>query len=350
MNRTLPFSVEEVVVWSTCFSAVIIVCLALNGIVLLGILTDKTVRSKPSSVFLVSILISRSLIAVFVIPAKIWVMYSEDSIGLIGCRSCLFGARWSSTTTILLSCILAVFLAKEAVDRQFLLSRRRAVQFNVGIWVVGFIYSLKECKVTGFVHAPTVISTVVVCVSQPQYSELGFKLFIADYVFIVAVPVTFLAACLAVTLYGTRVSNPHKGGCNRSGSFELSNSRATLETGDFGDLTHSEYMENSECKLESPEKPTPSAPDIAKMATTKIVLTVLFLFVVCYTPLFSFIFYIRVKKVNVYSDQVLFNLYQLIALLCYCNSWLNALLCLYYRSDIANSVRRLFQRHTISHA
>ena len=84
----------------TLYSLIILIILVGNILVAMVIARSPKLRGNASNLYLLSLVLARASVAVFVIPARITGMFSEAYLGSALCKLCHFAALGSSAASV----------------------------------------------------------------------------------------------------------------------------------------------------------------------------------------------------------------------------------------------------------
>ena len=94
--------------WITLFTLCILIIIVGNILIILIILRNKKTRTEQANVFFLSLLVARTSVAIFVIPARITGLFSNELLGSVLCKLCHYAGRGSAVTSVLSTTAVAL--------------------------------------------------------------------------------------------------------------------------------------------------------------------------------------------------------------------------------------------------
>ena len=183
-------------IYITVYSLIIIFILASNIPIVVLILTRKDLRGNPNNLFLMSLVLARSFIGLFVVPAQITGMFSEEYLGSHLCKLCHFIAAGSATSSVF--SIVAIALSKLATSGVYGshgLTTKKTFAIIGLIWLFGFIYGIRAPVVYDIVHVTVGSITTPACTTSPSYAYLDKYMTILDVILLFVIPLFIILFC-----------------------------------------------------------------------------------------------------------------------------------------------------------
>ena len=179
------------------FSIVTILVIVGNISLVHVILARSTMRTKTANLYLMSLLIARACIGIFVVPGRITGMFSERYLGQTFCKLCHYAASGSLATSVFSIVAMAIIRlrevkkAKDAGPR----SLRRNLFMISTIWIVGFLYAIRSVYVTDLVLVTTPSNTLWLCIAHPAYAIYDRYFVMVDLVVMLLLPLSIITPC-----------------------------------------------------------------------------------------------------------------------------------------------------------
>ncbi len=204
----------EVVIFVTLYSLIIVFIIAGNAIVVAVIVRNKRLRQNTSNLFLMSLVTARASIGVFVVPAKLTGLFSEEYLGSILCKLCHFAALGSSVASILSICTIAIVKYRVVIlNAKDCITMKQSGMVICMIWTVGFLYAIKAPIVNDLTIIQVQGIYIWACTIDPQYKNINKYFIFGDVFFLFLVPFIIVLFCYIAVVkrltYETKMATHH---------------------------------------------------------------------------------------------------------------------------------------------
>ena len=337
-------SEQEKALWISLYVICMLLIVIGDILIIITILKNRSLRRKASNLYLLSLILARTMIGILVVPTRITSTFSEEYLGSVACKLCHFSALGSSATSII--SVVAVALDKyselvtsntnnnsvrgdhnqhlaqgtgaaaatgskalpekaqvdEEKEKQ---SLRRACLSIAFMWLLGHVYALRAPFVNDMVEVDHGGSPIVSCTLRPDKGYLSKWFALVDFVCLFIVPLCIITYCyikvISLNLYQLVSRSKAEGEAGAAGASEQTNNEVSLKT-------------------------------------SKMLVVIMGLFILCNLPPYI----LQLVVLWGHSDlTIAVSLEQAMYLASYSNSWLNVLVYLVYRKDLRAGLRAL---------
>ena len=202
------------------YSLIIILIIVSNVGVIIVVLRSKILRKDPNNIFLTSLVLARSCIGSFVVPARITGLYSAHYLGSVLCKICHFIASGSAAASVfsIVAVALMKMLTLKRKETSFCGGSVRKVWRLVGIiWMLGFVYGSRAPIVYDLIVRQVGPVSMWACTINTTYVPMSKYFIIVDLFVLFAIPLCIIMYCyckviaaLAVDLRATGHSKETK--------------------------------------------------------------------------------------------------------------------------------------------
>ena len=198
----------KVCVFVTLYSIIIVMILVGNILVAVIIVKNQNLRGNTSNLYLLSLVSARASIAVFVIPARITGMFSEEYLGSILCKLCHFAAFGSSAASIfsIISIAITKYIQVTHVNSQPL-TMKQSILVILVIWVFGFLYATRAAITNDMVVINTGSVSIWSCTIAPQYRPLNKYFIFVDIACLFLIPLIIIIFCYSRVIHKLSISS-----------------------------------------------------------------------------------------------------------------------------------------------
>ena len=336
----------ETILWSTLYMLLITSTLILNGFIVGAMLKrgsdsitgnhneDTNCNRKPSDLFLLSLIVARMNVAVFVMPARIMGMFSTEGIGSLVCKACAFAGTGSATTSVLCTCAVAVCKVVE-LKYSGRPSRINTLYVIGLLWIIGHLYAARDLFLYDIVEKDNLNVEIKVCATIHNYSIVTAVFMFSDMLLLFLIP-SFIVTYATYILI-TRTKRPSRiVTIQNQMTFQKSNGYVPDINRNISSnchhLTIQRHSVNSK-QIETPSK----IRDTQFMA---LIILLLFMFCQAAIPIWNMMF--LTDSISHLTINAVFNIGQSLYLWNFLNPLLNALTYLYFRLDIRDRFRSIF--------
>ena len=329
--------------WITVYSAFILLILAGNLLIIVILLRNAKNRQNAFTLFVLSLLASRATIAVFVVPARITGIFSEEYLGNAMCKLCHFCALGSSTTSVLSTVSVAVSKYVEVTRPTYKLATRRTWSMVGSIWACGFMYAIRNLVFTGLrVVDLNDGTTTVGCRVLEKYSDMNnYFLFIDSTLLFVSPFVIVLVCYIKVIRFTTR-----KTGVSEKEKMRASQ-KGQIKTITLGDQSGNNNMSavNVTWTGVVDKQPNGSTPETRNMdresiRNSQMLVMVTFLFTICTSIPYIWRMYLYSQERAPANFQ---RIDRIVYLCSYANPWMNVLVFFYYKDEIKAGMKDILR-------
>lgn len=191
-----PGNLTQICLFVSLYVIIIIIILVGNIIVALTILSDKTLHGNVSNLYLLSLVTARASIAVFVIPARITGMFSEEYLGSILCRLCHFAAFGSHTASIFSIAAIAISKYIAITYEKKTMTMKQSVLVILLIWFFGFLYAIRAAVTNDLVIVTSTTGlSLWSCTTAPQYRHMSQYFVLVDMFCLFLIPLVIIVFC-----------------------------------------------------------------------------------------------------------------------------------------------------------
>ena len=333
-------SVSETASWTFVFSLIIGATIVMNILIIYAMIRRNSARvnclRKPADVFLLSLILARTCVAIFVMPARILAMYSTEGIGSLICKLCVFAGTGSAATSVLCTC--AVCISKILDVKSCHQLTTKAIWFRVCIlWFVGCLYGVREPFINDIVTRESSSGDVIyVCAEQPSYRSVWAAFLLCDVIVLFVCPALLVMFGTITYIRLTNKINAMDVMCTKTKGDDAKMQNLASISGS------KQNSENNNVTSHGINHAAPKQPDTRYFA-----LMILILFVGCYATSYTWKLLIYNGTVAKLDIQVAMNTEQVMYLWTFLNPLLNTLVYLYFRVDIRNSMKDMFSKKKV---
>ncbi|CAH1798203.1 unnamed protein product [Owenia fusiformis] len=190
----------------TLYSLVILLIVLGNLCVVITICSNRKLRQKTTNLLLLSLVISRLMIGIFVVPARIAGQFSEEYLGSPLCKLCHFCAQISSSSSVFSIVAIALVKYREVVLTDLPpLTLKQCRMIIIGLWILGLLYSIRALFVFDLVEEiieqPNDKSIIfITCNVGHEYKLLSRVFMIADFFTMFLIPFILIIGSYAKVL------------------------------------------------------------------------------------------------------------------------------------------------------
>ena len=335
-------------IWITLFSLVIVLVIVGNVCIIIVVLRDKTTRKKQSNVFFLSLLISRTSVAIFVMPARITGLFSNELLGSTLCKLCHYAGRGSAVTSVMST--VAIALAKyHQVTTHKHVAWKTTLKQLVMLWIVGYLWAIRAAIVNDLLLLETGSGLIWACTADPQYAVVNTVFIFIDMILLFLIPLIIILICyikLIKILNKTQVTETqdikHKEDIRHKEDMH-NQDRHNRDRHNRDKHNQDKHIQDTEHNDDKKKK--------AHMNTVLMLLAIMCLFTVCYSAPYIFHIYVYFNNINVMMADFA-EIERIVYWVSYSNPWLNIFVYIAFREDIRIGLKKLFcgkKRRKVKH-
>ena len=293
--------------------------------------SSRSCLRTPADMYLLSLLLARTCVALFVMPARILGLYSTEGIGELICELCTFAATGSAATSVLSTC--AVCVSKIAQLKIATTPSNKSIWISVvALWILGYVYAVREPFLNGIVTRENSKGDVIfVCAELPKYRSLTAVFLLCDVAMLFLVPT--LIVVFGSVYYIKLTSKLAK----TSPSKQKVNPSTKVSSGsDTKGTPNGKHPSNDDSRHESSSS-KPAAADVRYMS-----LIIMLLFVGCYVTTYLWKVLMYLGLVDNLSVETALHVEQAMFFWTFLNPLLNSGVYLYFRPDLRDNFISIF--------
>ena len=178
------------------YSIIIVLIVCGNSIVATILIRSRLMRKNVINWYLLSLVVARILIGLFVVPARITGLFSEEYLKGIICKLCHYVGHGSSVASAISIAGISVTTYWQFVNgRDLFMTQKGNIKAVVLIWLTSFLYSI---------HSPITNDLVTIeingrdqwaCTIDPKYYPVSKFIALADCIVMFIVPFFIAGYC-----------------------------------------------------------------------------------------------------------------------------------------------------------
>lgn len=344
-------STKEVALWISLYSIFIVMILAGNVLIIGILLKNKHAKRSATNLFLLSLLLARACIAVFVVPARITGIFSEEYLGSAMCKLCHFCALGSSVSSVLSTMGVALSKYLEVVHKSTDFNVKRTVLKVAGVWIVSYIYATRKLVLSDLTEIMLSGQTPIIsCTIDTAYLETSNAFIFVDIAFLFLIPFLVILFCYVKVIRAFRASQREQRCLSRDGVPDLkavtngNNNQAEKHPPDFGNgvLGQTETPQKMSMFGTAPPAWGPGMESVSLgrefFRNAQMLVTITLLFTICTSVPYIWRLYMYWTDDLPSNYQ---NIDRAVYLCSYANPWINVFVFLYFRNDIRDGFKKL---------
>ena len=194
----------ETYFWTSVYSLFIFLIVVGNVLTIFILLQNRTARANTMTVFLVSLLVARTCIALFVIPVKLMVLFPEDLLSSLMCKLCHTSALLSSTASVWSTAAVSLVTYIKLVHPRKLPGMRLALAWVVVIWALSAAYASRMVSFSDVLILTSEGTTMSTCTTPASYRGVSNCFLFVDAVFLFGLPFCGVLYCYVVVIKTAR--------------------------------------------------------------------------------------------------------------------------------------------------
>lgn len=305
------FTQQEITIWMTFYVFWIVLIIALNIATIISLTQPGVINNKLSNMFLLSLIVARTAIAVLVMPARITGLFSNQFIGNTLCKLCHFCGYSSSGVSVFSTCGVAVSKYIEVKHPEINIPLKKGLLSIVIVWVVGFLYGIRAYFLNSLVLISTSIGAIWACTADPAMQAENQVFIFTDLILLFIIPLVLILVCYCSVL---KVLNKK------------------LHNKIFVMIKSSNQTENRKTGSGKP-RDYDVTEETVNIKSIKMLIGVMAAFIVCYAAVYIWKLYVFFTGVNTFTSHFL-TVEQIVYLISYSNPWINVFMYVYFRKDI----------------
>ena len=330
------------------YGAMIVVILILNMIIVIGVVRGRLIQKTKINIYLMSLVISRMLIATFVLPAQITARFSEAYIITSVCKLCHFTAMGSSAVSVMSTAAIAIVKYREFIvhNGQINMSSRVVARDLVIIWVIGHVYSIRAAIFNDLFYDEGLETWR--CGITPEYTTINSYFLFVDLGCLFMIPLCIVSVCYkklikhlndtdSCAMSSTKLPNPDVATVSIVFKNLFAEDAERIEVSTPSKELHQE-IETPDNKIYMVSAAADTNPELIRARNRKsieMIIIIVSLFIICsVAPLV-------LKLYRFFADP--FPQYPLVELvlfiISYSNAWMNAIVILVFRKDIRSGLK-----------
>ena len=188
MGESQTRDIVRTVRWTILFSTSIILIIVGNIIVITISTRNKKTRLRQVNIFFISLLVSRTCIAIFVMPAWIAGLYSELWLGTFLCKLCHYFGDGSSTTSVLSSVGVALAVYRNVSHKPPATPESSLKQVAL-MWWIGHIWAIRALILSDLHLVETSNGPVWNCIVDPEQNHINSVFATIDFFVFLCLPI-----------------------------------------------------------------------------------------------------------------------------------------------------------------
>ena len=339
----------EAAIWVTLYSIFIVLILAGNILIIGVLLRNKRLKRSATNLFLLSLLVARACIAVFVVPARITGIFSEEYLGSAMCKLCHFCALGSSVSSVLSTVGVAFSKYLEVVRKRTDFNvKRTSVAIGV-VWLISYSYAVRNLVLTDLtrLHAD---SSIISCTVDSDYDKANNVFTFVDIVCLFLAPFAVILFCyvkVIVNLNRSRkatVQTPNHANSDEKRPTPPPTKLAFVDSDKQVNDQHLEEVKvtakNGHILQQQQKQQQETQLNITEdfLRNAKMLVTVTMLFTVCTSIPYIWALYVYWATTLPSNFQ---DIDRSVYLCSYANPWLNVFVFVYFRYDIRDGLRSI---------
>ncbi len=284
----------------TVYCIIIVLTVGGNITVIVVIVRHPELRKNISNIYLLSLVTARTMIGIFVIPARITGLFSAEYLGSGLCKACQFAAMTSAGASILSIVTIAIVNYRIIVieDMNTKMTTKQSFIILGVVWGLALMYAIRAIIIVDlFIFEEADGSHSWECGVLPQYKNTDKNLVIADMVVLFIIP--FCIVCCAYSAVIRKLAHKRR-------LSEFNNINTTL--------------------------------DAASKKVIHMLIVLVILFCICtVSPLFVQLYILwggtRFDKFSIFQE--------VIYMFSYSNAWFNIIVFAIFRADLRDGLRQL---------
>ena len=185
----------------TVYSLIIVLIVVGNCIVAAVIIRSKLMQKSVVNWYLLSLIIARVMIGLFVVPARITGLFSEEYLKGIICKLCHFVGHGSSVSSVLSIVGISISTYWQLVKGHDLFRTQRGnLLAVVAIWLAGFGYSIHSLVTNDLVVLQVQGVGMWTCTVHPKFYSISRYLVLSDCTIMFIIPFVVTVVCYNGTI------------------------------------------------------------------------------------------------------------------------------------------------------
>ena len=285
--------------WIALYSIFICLIVIGNVTIMCIVLKNKKSRKTQAGVFFVSLLVSRTTVALFVMPGRIVGLYSEQWMGSFICKSCHYFGDGSATVSVFST--MATALAKyRMIKNRPEIPFPTTIKQLVAMWVVGYLWAIRSYILNDLYIVNTNLGPMIACITDPKANIMNAAFIFVDFACLFCLP------AIIVVVYYTRSRKA------------LNIRRRTITIEHLN--KHPSYFN--------------------QVRSIHMLVIVMQLFTVCHLSPYIFRFYLYVINANEFNVDFA-EIERWLYWISYSNPWLNVIVYIYFQDDIKKGLKQM---------
>ena len=285
--------------WITLFSFCILLIIVGNILVIVVLLRNKATRSKQPNMFLLSLLVARTSVAIFVIPARIMGLFSNEYLGSVLCKLCHFAGQGSAVTSVLSTSAVALAKYREVKKPANVKPRTSLIQIAV-MWFLGYAWGIRALILNDLILMEFSNGYLWACTTNPDFEMTNSIFIIVDIVLLFLVPFCIVMVCYV------------------------------------GVIKHLNDLIKKQMSVDKKTR-------VAHINSIRMLIVVIILFMVCHSLPYIFKLYIFFQDIEVQMSDFA-EVERWVYWISYTNPWLNLFAYILFRDDIRTGLYMLCGR------
>ena len=195
------------------YSLIILLIIGGNGLVATILIRYRLMFKSVVNWYLLSLVISRIMIGLLVVPARITSLFSEEYLLSIICKLCHFVGHGSSVSSVFSIVGIAISTYWQLVKGSDLLKTQKSNFYAVVvIWIMGFTYSIQSPIITDLSILQVHGVDQWACTVDPDYYFISRYLVLCDcfLMFIIPFMITLFCYIRVIKMLATRLESNKK--------------------------------------------------------------------------------------------------------------------------------------------
>ena len=216
----LSFNIVVVMEKNTILASFIVVYSVIIFLVVVGncmvatiLIKRQLMHKNVSNWYLLSLVVARILIGLFIIPAQITGLFSAEYLEEPLCKLCHYVGHGSAVASAFSIMGIAITTYWKLVKgRDIIATKKHNMRAVLGIWVVAFVYAC-HAMVTNGLHVQTIDDEEIwMCTPDPKFMHVTRYLVLIDCVVLFIIPLIVVFYCyISVIKHLARQKLTHSG-------------------------------------------------------------------------------------------------------------------------------------------
>ena len=318
------FTERETTLWLTCYIFWICLIVILNICTISALIRSNDALKQVSNMFLLSLIVARTSVALLVMPVRITGLFSSEAIGPYLCKLCHFAGQGSAGSSVFSTCSVAIAKLIEVKYSRKNFTQKHGLIGIILVWILGHLYAIRAYFLNNLVLVDTMNGPFWACTADMAVIKLNQIFIFVDLTVLFIIPVLLVLICYCQVLAVLRKSM---------------SKHILMDT----------VLQKSDMTLKIKTPSAVSLSDKEEKRTVKniqMLIAVMLIFCLSYAAVYIWKMYLFFSGINVFTGHFL-HLEQFVYLVSYANPWVNVFVYVYFRDDIRNNFCPFAKKRTL---